>query len=205
MSEKQKGKSPEKGGDNKKRVSNSPKKSAPKQQEGVAVGVDKAEKGTPQVPRFQRNQQRFQPESTSGRYERPRRSSPRMNNYSSNNFRSQGQYQNRYQNNGGRIFYNNGFRNYPNQHSWKQPRVQSNSGYVNKNSRFQNQNFQRSKSPNLHRNPQDQRPHGNQTSFPSTGPRSKTPVRSNGYWMDVPIVDESGRPKTIKAWVPHSN
>ena len=124
---------------------NSPKKSAPKQQEGVAVGVDKAEKGTQQVPRFQRNQQRFQPESTSGRYERPRRSSPRMNNYSSNNFRSQGQHQNRYQNNGGRTFYNNDFKNYQNQSSWNQSRVQSNSGYVNQNSRFQNQNFQSQK------------------------------------------------------------
>ena len=203
ISEKKKGKSPEKNGDGEKRVSNSPKKSAPKQQEGVVVGVDKAEKGTPQVPRFQRNHQRFQPESTSGRYERPRSSSPRMNNYNgqSNNFRGQGQYQNRYQNNGGRTFYNNGFRNYPNQHSWNQPRVQSNSGFVNKISRFQNQNFQRSKSPK----PQDRRPHGNQNPYPSTGPRSTTPVRSDGYWMNVHVVDEFGRPKTIKAWVPQSN
>ncbi|KAJ0466681.1 putative RNA-directed DNA polymerase [Helianthus annuus] len=184
LSEKQRGKSQEKNGDKKERESNSPKKSAPKQQQGVASGVDKAEKGTPQVPRFQRNQPRFQPESTSGRYERPRSSSPRMNNQNSNNFRSQGQYQNRYHNNGGRTFYNNGFRNYNNQASWNQ-----------------NSSIQRSHSPNTYRNPQDQRPYGNPAPFPSTGPRSKTPVRSDGHWMDVPVVDESGRPKTIKAWL----
>ncbi|KAJ0855053.1 hypothetical protein HanRHA438_Chr14g0669211 [Helianthus annuus] len=117
-----------------------------------------------------------------------------MNNFNgnTNNFRSQGQYQNRYQNNGGRTFYNNGFRNYNNQASW------------NQNVRFQNQNFQRSNCPNVYRNPQDQRPSGNQNQIP-TGLRSKTPVRSNGYWMDVPVVGEFGRPKTIKAWVPQSN
>ncbi|KAJ0480361.1 putative transcription factor interactor and regulator CCHC(Zn) family [Helianthus annuus] len=167
--------------------SNSPKKSAPKQPQNVAVGVDKAEKGTPQVPRFQRNQQRFQPRSPSSRYQRPRSSSPKMNNFNSNNFRGQSQYQNRYQNNGGRNFYNNGFRNYNYNASWNQ-----------------NQNFQRSNCPNVYRNPQDQRPSGNQNQIP-TGLRSKTPVRSNGYWMDVPVVGEFGRPKTIKAWVPQSN
>ncbi|MFS7932480.1 putative transcription factor interactor and regulator CCHC(Zn) family [Helianthus anomalus] len=194
MSDKQRGKLPEKVGESEEKGSNSPKKSAPKQPQNVAVGVDKAEKGTPQVPRFQRNQQRFQPRSPPGRYQRPRSSSPRMNNFNGNtsNFRSQGQYQNRYQNNGGRNFYNNGFRNYNNNASW------------NQNSRFQNQNFQRSNSPNVYRNPQDQRPSGNQNQIP-TGLRSKTPIRSNGYWMDVTVVGEFGRPKTIKAWVPQSN
>ncbi|KAJ0587956.1 putative transcription factor interactor and regulator CCHC(Zn) family [Helianthus annuus] len=191
LSDKQRGKLPQKSGDSEEKGSNSPKKSAPKQPQNVAVGVDKAGTGTPQVPRFQRNQQRFQPRSPPGRYQRPRSSSPRMNNFngSTNNFRSQGQYQNRYQNNGGRTFYNNGFRNYNNQASWKN------------NSRFQNQNFQRSNCPNVYRNPQDQRPSGNQNQIP-TGLRSKTPIRSNGYWMDVPVVGEFGRPKTIKAWVP---
>ncbi|KAJ0938205.1 putative transcription factor interactor and regulator CCHC(Zn) family [Helianthus annuus] len=187
MTKKQRGKLPVKSGDSEEKGSNSPMKSAPKQPENVAVGVDKAETGTPQVPRFQRNQQRFQPRSPPGRYQRPRSSSPRMNNYNSNNFRSQGQYQNRYQNNGGRNFYNNGFRNYNNNASWNQ-----------------NQNFQRSNCPNVYRNPQDQRPSGNQNQIP-TGLRSKTPVRSNGYWMDVPVVGEFGRPKSIKAWVPQSN
>ncbi|KAM0067121.1 putative transcription factor interactor and regulator CCHC(Zn) family [Helianthus debilis subsp. tardiflorus] len=111
VSERKREKSPEKSGDKKERESNSPKKSTPKQPENVVVGVDKAEKRTPQVSRFQRNQPRFQPKSPPGRYERPRSSSPRMNNYNSNNFKSPGQYQNRYQNNGGRTFYNNGFRN----------------------------------------------------------------------------------------------
>jgi hypothetical protein len=143
-----------------------------KQPQGIAVNIDRAKKGTEQVPRFQRNQPRFQPESTSGRYERPRSTSPRMTNGFNQtiNFRSQGQYQNRYQQNGGRNFYNNGFRNC-------QPQ---NSRYVS-----QNQNQHRSHSPNLN--------------------RSKTPIRSDGHWMNVKIVDEFGRPKTIKAWVPHSN
>jgi hypothetical protein len=166
VSQNKREKSPEKNGENEKKVSNS------KQPQVIAVNTDKAKKGTEQVPRFQRNQPRFQPESTSGRYERPRSTSPRMNNVfnQTNNFRSQGQYQNRYQQNGGRNFYNNGFRNYNSQ----------NSRYVS-----QTQNQHRSHSPNLN--------------------RSKTPIRSDGHWMNVKIVDEFGRPKTIKAWVPHSN
>ncbi|KAJ0491164.1 putative transcription factor interactor and regulator CCHC(Zn) family [Helianthus annuus] len=84
VSERKREKSLEKSGDNMEKMSNSPKKSVPKQHEGVAVGVDKAEKETPQVTRFQRNQPRFQPESTSGRYERPRSSSPKMNNFIEN-------------------------------------------------------------------------------------------------------------------------
>ncbi|MFS7968991.1 putative transcription factor interactor and regulator CCHC(Zn) family [Helianthus anomalus] len=148
MSDKQRGKLPEKSIDSEEKGSNSPKKSAPKQPQNVAVGVDKAGTGTPQVPRFQINQQRFQPRSPPSRYQRPRSSSPRVNNFNGNtsNFRSQGQYQNRYQNNGGRTFYNNGFRNY------------NNNASLNQNSRFQSQNSQRSNSPNVYRNPQDQRP-----------------------------------------------
>ncbi|KAJ0556863.1 putative transcription factor interactor and regulator CCHC(Zn) family [Helianthus annuus] len=84
MSDKQRGKLPEKSDDSEEKCSNSPKKSDPKQPQNVAVGVDKAGTGTPQVPRFQRNQPRFQPRSPPGRFERPRSSSPRMNNFNSN-------------------------------------------------------------------------------------------------------------------------
>ena len=186
---------------NKKVETQTNEKQKEKVTEEKSADGDKAEKGTQPSPRFQRNQQRFQPQSTSGRFDRPRSCSPRMNHCDKHcsNFRSQGQFQNRYQQNGNRTFYNNGFRNYNNPASSSPPRVQTNLGYHNQNSRPQGQNFQRSFSSN------EQRSRGNQTSFKSNGPRSKTSDRSDGYWMDLQMVDEFGKPKTIKAWVPQSN
>ena len=31
------------------------------------------------------------------------------------------------------------------------------------------------------------------------------PSRSKGFWTEMSFTDENGKPKTMKAWVPHVN
>ncbi|KAM0056936.1 putative transcription factor interactor and regulator CCHC(Zn) family [Helianthus debilis subsp. tardiflorus] len=118
--------------------------------------------------------------STSKRFDRPRSISPQFSQYNgkSNRFQSQNRnfgYQHRYQTSGNRNFQGR------NGHR----------GFSNSNVQQHPKFFQNSWYENQRRRYQNK--------------QSKTPLRSDGYGMDVPVLDEYGKPKTIRAWVLKTN
>ena len=117
-------------------------------------------------------------------------------------FRSQGQIKHH---SDGKTFYNNGLKTYNKPIFLNQPRFQPKSEYLGLRSIVHNQNFQKPSNMKVYNGTQNQKICNNQGSFKIIHQRSKTPDRSDGFWMDVPVIDEYGKPKTIKAWVPQTN
>ena len=164
------------------------------------------------VATFQRKQPRFVPEdSNQGHKTKAKSYSPpnKIHSKSPNSKGAQGGME------------SSGFQN---KNLRNQPRNIPNHRFENKNqnnSNFQNQkrgsggngpqdvqgnNNRRSVSPRFNRNTQGPRPRvSNYNNKSTSGNGSSSTKVEGGYLKEFTFVDESGRPKTVTAWVPYSN
>jgi len=161
---------------------------------------------------FQRKQPRFVPEdSKQGTNTKSRTYSPPKKNQTGSpkskgtqgGMESRG-FQNQNFRNQTRQFYNNRFenRNSHNSSFQNQPRGSRGNGPQ----RFQGNDNRRSVSPRFNRNTQGPRPRvSNYNNKSTTGNGSSSTKVEGGYLKEFTFVDESGRPKTVMAWVPYSN
>ena len=113
-------------------------------------------------------------------------------------------------------FQNQSFRNQPRNFQNKrfENRNQNNSNFQNPRrgsggngpQAVQGNNNRRSVSPRFNRNAQGQRPRvSNYQNRSTTGNNSNSTKMEGGYLREFTFVDESGRPKTVMAWVPNTN